>query len=189
MKPRVLLVEDDDELRGNLVRWLGLKGYDADGVPAMAAALEALSDRPADVVVTDLVMPGGSGLELQDALLARFPRLPIIFLTGQATLDDAVRALREGRAFDFLTKPLASPGRLVEAIDRALATRPVPPDFTPRERDIVSCLLEGLGNEAIARRLAIEERTVRNRLTTIYAKLGVESRVQAILACQAFERV
>ncbi|MDB5098122.1 MAG: two-component response regulator [Cyanobacteria bacterium RYN_339] len=115
----MLLVEDDALLRATLLAWLQTAGYPVaaarDGHEALALALE----QPFDVVVTDLKMPGMDGLALQEVLVARLPDVAFIFLSGQATIGDAIEALREGRAFDFLQKPLATFTELGRAIGRA----------------------------------------------------------------------
>lgn len=182
--PRILLVEDHDELRETLVDWLGRRGYAVAGAGSAEVALELARRQAFDVVVLDLVLPGASGVELQEALLAEHADLAVIVLSGQATVETAVATLREGRAFDFLIKPLLDPGLLQAAIERALAARGPRPDaaLAPREREILALLAEGLSNAAIADRLCLSERTVRNRLSQLYEKLGVASRTQALLA-------
>ncbi|MDB5096305.1 MAG: two component, sigma54 specific, transcriptional regulator, Fis family [Cyanobacteria bacterium RYN_339] len=184
MRRRILLVEDHVDFREMLAEWLGRRGYDVACAGTADEALELARACPFDVVVLDLLLPGASGLEVQAALLADQPDLAVIVLSGEATVEAAVATLREGRAFDFLIKPLVDPGRLQAAIERALAHRPprVESALAPRERDILQLLSAGLSNAAIADRLGLSERTVRNRLTLLYTKLGVETRTQALLA-------
>lgn len=127
--PRILIVEDDADFRATLCDWLACSGY---AVSEAANGLEALTMAQTAsfaVVVTDLRMPAMDGLELLERLKAIAPEVPVIFLTGQATLKDAVEALRHGRGFDFLEKPLSDLSQLDAVITRALhkTRRPAPP--------------------------------------------------------------
>lgn len=185
MTTRVLLVEDHADFRASLAAWLRQRGFEVAEADGYAEALERAASQAFDVAVLDLMLPGASGLDVQKALLDRQPDLAVVILSGEATLETAVEALREGRAFDLLTKPLTRPERLVEAIARALGARGQEvPDATlsPREREIMGLLLAGHANARIAETLGLSERTVRNRLSMLYAKLGVETRTQAVLA-------
>jgi DNA-binding NtrC family response regulator len=122
---RVLIVEDESYVAESLVALLGRRGFD----PFAVASAEAALDQPiADIVVTDLRLPGRSGFELLCDLKEREPSLPVILLTGQGTVADAVEAMRAG-ADDFLTKPV-EPDVIVERIRKAAARRGI-----ERERD------------------------------------------------------
>ncbi len=195
--PRVLVVDDQVSLLEILRRWLSRGGYEvqvaADGVEALALAKE----HRFDVVVTDLKMPGINGLQLMSLFKDLDPSIEVIFLTGQGTMQDAIEALREGRAFDFLQKPLRDLHELNLAIDKALLRRrrpdtPMPSRVAPsrlevlnaRENEILAQLARGLDNRAIAAQMALSEKTIRNYLTRIYEKLGVTSRTQALLVLQ-----
>ena len=125
-RARILVVEDDEDLRLTICEWLSLQGH---AVSAAVDGLEALaiaSEQSFDVVVTDYKMPRCDGLHMLSALKARDPRVQVIFLTGQAKIEDAIEALREGRSFDFLQKPLHDLRRLDQVIARALAQRQAP---------------------------------------------------------------
>ncbi len=118
--PRILIVEDDTDFRATLCDWLTCSGYAvseaADGREALALARITRFQ----VVLTDLRMPGMDGLQLLDRLKEFAPEVPVIFLSGQATVKDAVAALRDGRGFDFLEKPLSDLSLLDAVIARAL---------------------------------------------------------------------
>jgi YesN/AraC family two-component response regulator len=129
---RILVVDDDPDFRANLAEWLEDSGYAvreaADGKAAMALAGEARFD----VVVTDLKMPEADGLELLEWFKAMHPATAVIFLSGQATVQDAIQALREWGGFDFLEKPIEMTG-LNAVIERAIAASKDLPEPPPSE--------------------------------------------------------
>jgi DNA-binding NtrC family response regulator len=100
----VLVVDDDLAVGTVLVALLQQAGMTAVHVPSAAAALESLARDPADVVVTDLRMPGMDGMQLLAQVAARWPGLPVVVLTAHGTVALAVEAMRAGAA-DFLLKP------------------------------------------------------------------------------------
>ena len=116
---RILLVEDDDGARGALARLLGRAGHDVVAVGTVAAALAAMDDGPVNVVVTDLALPDGSGLDLVRRLRATRPSLPVLLITGRIDPDVALEAFDPAR--DLLLKPFASSlllRRVADAIRR-----------------------------------------------------------------------
>ena len=162
---QILVVDDDPDFRANLVEWLEDSGEAvwsaANGKEAMALA----GERRFDVVVTDLKMPEADGLELLEWFKAMHPATAVIFLSGQATVQDAIRALREWGGFDFLEKPIEMTA-LSAVIQRALAlskTHPPPerqPDAAPRSplaqralAVIAERFREPLGLSALSREL------------------------------------
>ncbi|HEY9722477.1 MAG TPA: response regulator [Oscillatoriaceae cyanobacterium] len=118
--PRVLVVEDDPDYRANLVEWLAGSGYDVQEAANGQEAIALASDAGFDVVVTDLRMPEVDGLELLEWFKATYPDTAVIFLSGQATVQDAIKALREWGGFDFLEKPIELPV-LSAVVERAIA--------------------------------------------------------------------
>ncbi len=111
-RPRLLLIEDDTDLRAYLTRLLGSDGWAVEAVPDGEAALAATADpdRPApELVLTDVMLPGRSGLQVTSALrkAPRTARLPIIMLTARGGADAAAEGLAAG-ADDYITKPFSS---------------------------------------------------------------------------------
>ncbi|HEY2461579.1 MAG TPA: sigma-54 dependent transcriptional regulator [Candidatus Acidoferrum sp.] len=104
MEP-LLLVEDKSELRAMLKKALERAGYEVDEAPDGAAALQKVRARRYIVVVTDLKMPGASGLDVLRAAKSADPTIPVILLTAYGSVDEAVTAMKDG-AFDFLQKPV-----------------------------------------------------------------------------------
>jgi YesN/AraC family two-component response regulator len=127
---RVLVVDDDPSFRETLQDWLVMEGYAVQVAADGLEASEMVRWEPFDVVVTDLKMPNMDGLGLLSRLEALTPDVRVIFLSGEATMADAIEALREGRSFDFLEKPLPNLDRLSQAIARAIALRPLTPEPT-----------------------------------------------------------
>jgi two-component system, NtrC family, response regulator AtoC len=100
----VLVVDDDPDVGKVIEALLVQAGIACRWVPDADSALAVLRERPMDVVITDLRMPGPSGLDLLEAIVERWPEIPVVLLTAHATLDVAVEASIKGAA-DFLRKP------------------------------------------------------------------------------------
>jgi DNA-binding NtrC family response regulator len=121
-KPHILIVDDEEDSRAALETVLGTWGYATDVASEAREALrKATTDVRPSLVITDLVMPDIDGLSLLESLQQELPRVPVIILTGRASVDTAVGAMRKG-AYDYLTKPvdLDRVRLLIEkALDRA----------------------------------------------------------------------
>jgi len=102
---RVLLVDDEEEFLGTLVKRLNLRDVKAKGVGSGQHALDSLEKDPADVVVLDVKMPGMDGIETLREIKARHPLVEVIMLTGHASLEVAIEGMEAG-AFDYLMKPI-----------------------------------------------------------------------------------
>ena len=117
----VLVVDDEFSVRDSLSRWLEKDGLRVRSAENAEAALEAAAREQFDVAVIDIRMPGMDGLELQRRLRQDAPDLAVIMITAFASVDSAVRALKEG-AFDYVTKPI-DPDELSHLVGRALEQR------------------------------------------------------------------
>lgn len=118
MPGKVVIVDDERAMGDLLVTDLRLRSYEPVAFTAASPALEHLRTQRADVVLTDVRMPGTGGLELCAQISKLMPTLPVIVMTAFGSMDTAVAALRSG-AYDFLTKPIES-DLLVAALDRAI---------------------------------------------------------------------
>ena len=118
---RVLVVEDESRLREMLIGATRQMEFDVSAVGSAEAALGLLEKHPYDIVLTDLNLPGRSGMELCDQVRQRWPHSQLIILTGFGDLEAAKSAIRLDVA-DFLTKP-SSLGQLEAALNRALRRR------------------------------------------------------------------
>lgn len=187
-RPPLVHVVDDDAAVRKSMRWL-LEG-EGLAVQTHASAEEFLAafarEIPACAVV-DVRMPGMSGLELQEALVRRHVRLPVVIVTAHGDIPLAVVAMRRG-AVDFVEKPVTNE-RLIAAVRRALslhgraADRDEEPGIvraraaalSPRERDVLAAVIDGKSSKAIARELNIALKTVEAHRARIMAKLGASS--------------
>jgi DNA-binding NtrC family response regulator len=102
--PRIAVLDDEQRMVDVLRMMLSREGYEVEGFVRPDVALEAIAERPVDVLVTDLRMPGADGLEVLRRARALAPDLPVVLVTAHATVQTAVAALREG-AFDYVEKP------------------------------------------------------------------------------------
>lgn len=196
---RVLLVDDHTVVRSGLSAFLlayddlELVGEASNG----ADALQQCEQKLPDVVLMDLVMPGMNGVEATQTIRVNWPRTQVIALTSFPEEDLVQGALRAG-AISYLLKnvsadELAGAIRAAHAGHATLApeaTRalidaahrpPVPGDnLTPREREVLKLMAEGLHNQEIANRLVVSRSTVKSHVSNILAKLEVGSRAEAI---------
>jgi two-component system, LuxR family, response regulator FixJ len=164
-------------------------------VAAWANAAEFLAglDRQAiGAVVLDVRMPGMGGLALLDELRAQGIDQPVILLTGHGTVELCRRAFKAGAA-EFLEKPVhdevllealqAAVRQHVRLRERDVADREARERYaqlSPREREVLGLIVEGLTNKEIGRALELSPRTVENHRASLFAKLGSESLAQLI---------
>ena len=104
-KKRILVVDDDESLRWVTQAQLQQSGYDVAAAADAASALEQIRNSPPDLAITDLKMPGMSGLELLKAIRAEYPEIIVIMVTAFGTVENAVEAMKAG-AYDYITKPV-----------------------------------------------------------------------------------
>jgi DNA-binding NtrC family response regulator len=124
-KPKILIVDDEERIRFAVRDFLELQDFEILEADGLAAAEEAAREGHPDAAVLDYGLPDGNALELLPRLKAIDPDLPVVILTGQGTIDLAVRAIKEG-ADHFLVKPVELPALLVllhRLLDRERTTR------------------------------------------------------------------
>jgi two-component system, NtrC family, response regulator AtoC len=102
---RVLVVDDEESQRTVLAGFLRKRGYEVVGAASAGEALAAAAGQPIDVVITDVRMPGQSGIDLLEDLRRRNPEVPVVLMTAFGTVATAVDAMKRGAA-DYLTKPI-----------------------------------------------------------------------------------
>ncbi len=119
---RILVVDDEPGIRSFLREALATEGHVVDEAKDVAGARDAVLKNAFDVVITDMRMPGGDGLQVLAQVKAEQPFAEVIVLTAHGTVDTAVAAMKQG-AFDYLQKPLDSPAVLRTLVRRALDRR------------------------------------------------------------------
>lgn len=185
------LIDDDSialELMGGIIEPIGVTSLCFNSAEAF---LSAYSPRPCECVISDMRMPGVSGLQLHKALQVRYPvPPPLIIVTGYAEVSAAVEAMKQG-AFDFVEKPIQG-HQFLEKLQAALAlsrelhqqrlqlaTRQARISLlTPKEQEILQAVLEGLSSKDIAAKLNLSVRTVENHRARVMEKLRVSSALE-----------
>ncbi len=196
---KVFVIDDDASVRRSLERLLRSADYQVESFPSAAAFLER--ERPVDTacIILDIYMPAQSGMELQAELTVAGYDIPIIFLTGHGDIPLAVRALKGG-AVDFLTKPVDD-AVLLRSVDQAIACHRALLDtqsdaadirkrldsLTPRELEVMRCVLSGARNKQIAAHLEIAEKTVKIHRGRVMEKMGAASVADLIRQCGLVE--
>lgn len=185
--PIIYIIDDDD-----IILWVFkelLIGVEAE-IRAFTSArdfLDAYRPGPHECLICDLRMPEIGGLELQQQLLERGSRLPIILVSGYSEIPSAVQAIKNG-AFDFLEKPVDGT-LLVDKVQSALArSRQLHAEYlarvtrdarlallTAKERQVAELVAEGKSSPKIAQAMNISVRTVENHRAHLMEKLHVES--------------
>jgi len=117
-KPSLLIVDDEQVVRDSLVHWFTEEGYRVEAAASAAEALARLATGDVDLIVADIRMPGMDGLELLERIQSEQLDTVVIIMTGYASVESAVRALKHG-AFDYITKPF-DPDDLSVAVRNAL---------------------------------------------------------------------
>ena len=106
MKKKILVVDDDDNLRIVMQETLESCGYDVGEAESGATALNVLKKKKFDLVITDLMMPGIKGIDLIERASGLYPEMGFLVISAYGTIETAVDAMRKG-AFDFITKPFS----------------------------------------------------------------------------------
>ena len=120
-KGKILIVDDETVVRDSLGKWFSSEGYQARPVASAREALESIQNTEFDVALLDIKMPGMDGMELQSRLKEADPELTVIIMTGYASVETAVQALKLG-AYDYITKPI-DPDELSHLVANALEHR------------------------------------------------------------------
>jgi DNA-binding NarL/FixJ family response regulator len=196
---RVMLVDDHELYRTGLGTLLVQAGHKVVEAASGESALRIARTFRPDVVVMDMNMPGTSGIEATRMLVTEHPRLSVLMLTVMADDESVVEALRAG-ASGYVLKD-AEMGEILACLEAAAAgisaisprvtsalvrtARSAPracpemPDLSDRERAALALIAQGYENAQIAQHLYISRSTVRNLVSRLFEKLGVDNRVQA----------
>lgn len=194
---KILVIEDEPEMRRNLLTILKLEKYQPLGAENGRVGLELVKREKPNLILCDVMMPELDGLGVLEALRQDpdAAAIPFIFLTAKGEKADLRNGMNLG-ADDYLTKPVAR-ADLLQAIAARLRrseqqARDFKPDFsshepllkldlTPRVAEVLLWVAQGKTNSDIATILGISESTVKKHLLEIFNKLGVETRSAATL--------
>ncbi len=197
----VYLVDDDQAVRGSLAWFLEGNGFKVSAHENGERFLKALevADRSIPIcVLLDLNLPGMSGLEVQAKLAHKYPAIPVAFITGFGQIATAVKAIQQG-AIDFIEKPIDHK-KLIDLVnrmfDQALTKvkevnqlKAVVDHFkklTPREKEVLDCIVGGKINKAIAAHLGISIKTVEAHRASVMEKLKVSRPAGLMQAAHLF---
>jgi DNA-binding NarL/FixJ family response regulator len=208
MTLRIVVADDHAVVREGLRALLSaVDGYELIGTASTGAeAVRAAVTLHPDVLVMDIQMPGISGIEATREITRAAPSVRVLMLTMFDDDESVFAAMRAG-ALGYVLKG-APPDNMIRAISvvaggeaifgagvasRALsyfsntraADRTVFPELTPREREVLTLIASGLNNSAIASRLGLAPHTVGNHISSIFAKLQVASRAEAIIRARS----
>jgi NarL family two-component system response regulator LiaR len=198
-RTRVMIVDDHAMVRSGLSAFLSaaddfeLVGEAENGTQA----LRMCADVQPDVILMDLVMPGMDGVATTRAIRERFPNVRVIALTSfpedrlvqdvleagalsyllkNVGVDELARAIRAARAGQSTLAPEAAQS----LIQRAIQPKPRGFDLSPREKEVLALMVQGLNNPDIAERLIVGRSTIKFHVSSILGKLGVQSRTEAV---------
>jgi two-component system, LuxR family, response regulator FixJ len=179
----IALIDDDEAVLDSLRMLLHNRGWAVECFTSAGDFLARFESMALTCIVSDVRMPGLSGLDLQQELVNRRNSVPLILITGHGDIAMAVAAVKAG-AFDFIEKPLDDDA-LMESIGRAsdgaeqhqkvqarvaeIATRAA--GLSPRQRQVMELVARGLSNKEIALQLGISPRTVDNYRAWVMEKM------------------
>jgi two-component system response regulator FixJ len=185
-EPLIHVVDDDEAIRDSLTFLLETAGYKAVAYQAAEAFLAEAPKMKTGVVITDVRMPGMTGLEMVQRLADHGFSLPIIMITGHGDIPMAVEAMKAG-VVDFIEKPFDD-DLLLKSVQGALSRAGGGPEddetkalrqrfeaLSPRERDVLRGVVAGKANKVIAFDLGISPRTVEVYRAGLMGKTGAGS--------------
>lgn len=186
-EPLILVIDDDLAMRQALTNLLESIGLRVAGFGTARELLDGTLPAAASCMILDIRLPGLSGLDLQTELAKAKVNIPIIFMTGHGDIPMTVKAMKSG-AVDFLTKPFRDQD-LLDAVATALERdrkrrtdekvvgdlQTLVDALTPRERQVMTLVTEGMMNKQIAHELGISEITVKIHRGSLMKKMGAQS--------------
>lgn len=183
----VFVIDDDPSVRRALERQLRTAGFRVETFESAQDYVERAPQAAIACIVTDVRMPGMSGLDLQDSLAQAGRALPMVFISGHGDIPTTVRAMKGG-AVNFLPKPFAEReilAAVAEALERSRAiererreigsVRARYEALTAREREVLALVAAGLLNKVIADRLGVAETTIKVHRGRVMEKMGAAS--------------
>jgi FixJ family two-component response regulator len=195
-EPTVFIIDDDVSARRGLTRLVRAAGMNAESFASAADFLASGKTDGPGCIVLDVSMPEMTGPELQEELSGSELCMPIVFLSGNANVPIAARAMKKG-AVDFLTKPVdrddllgalrTSLARDAENRTRWTETSAINAlirTLTPREHEVMTYVISGIPNKRIAYELGISEDTVKIHRGRVMHKLEIDSVAELVRLCE-----
>jgi DNA-binding NarL/FixJ family response regulator len=193
---RLVIVDDHEALRDGLVALLRDGGMDVVGTASnVAGGIDTVLRCDPDVAIVDIALPDGSGISLTRQLLEIRPDLGVILYTGDSDADKLVEGLDSGaRGYALKAGSMSELTAAIESVagggsyvdprlDRVLLAEPSTarePTLSPREKEVINLMAEGMTAEAIANELRVSIETVRTHSRNVIRKLRARNRVHAI---------
>ena len=176
----IYLIEDDASQRDSIESLLVYKGYIVKSYSAANNFLKKANlERPA-IVISDIRLPDISGVELHHALIEKNINIPIIFISGEASIQQSIDAMKQG-AIEFLVKPFEI-DELINAVTKAIRIElkeinlnVLLKNLSPREREVYKLLLKGHNNQELIDKLQLSLPTVKQYKSEVMRKLNVKS--------------
>ncbi len=175
----IYLVEDNVSQRESIESILNFIGYNISSFSNANAFLKNKIQRPG-VLVTDMQMPDISGVELQEQLLQLNIDIPIIFISGEASISQSIKAMQQG-AIDFLVKPFDA-DQLIQVVKKAcgldakkIYLKELLETLSPRELEVYKLLNEGLNNNELIDKLKLSLPTVKQYKSEVMRKLKIKT--------------
>jgi len=199
-EPVVYIIDDDEPVRDSLSWLISSVDLHVKTYASATAFLEECGQVQTGCLITDIRMPGLSGLDLQNELKVRGIEIPVIVISGHGDVQTAVRAMKAG-AFDFIEKPF-NDQLLLDLVNQAvthslssseahtqqadlLACRD---SLTPRERQVLDLIVLGAPNKSIARELAISDKTVEAHRAKVMSKMQASSLAELVKMVLSLEQ-
>ncbi|MBX7489828.1 response regulator [Qipengyuania sp. GH25] len=200
-EPVVHVIDDDDSIRDSIANLLLSIGRCAMTYQSAVEFLEVADRSVPGCILTDVRLPGMSGLELQRRLLSAGNNMPIILMTGFADIPMTVRGMKNG-ALDFLLKPL-NEQNILEALDNALeldkrrraqaeedsVLRDQYEALTSRERQVLALVAAGKRNREVAEMLSLSEITIKIHRSTTMRKLNARNLQDIVRKHESIQRL
>jgi len=186
-EPTVFVVDDDEAVRKALSLLIKSAGISVESYASAGEFLDGYDPKRPGCLVLDIRMPGMNGLELQEKLVSKQIKIPVIIITGHGDVPTAVRAIKKG-VVDFVEKPFDDHiilDRIRMAIEQDNETRRDMAQraevesrlalLTPREREVMNLLVAGKASKEIAFEFGLSRKTVDIHRSHIMMKLGLDS--------------
>ena len=200
-KASILIVEDEETIRISLKHFFTKEKYWVTAVPDVGSAFEELKKNNYGVVISDIILDGPSGIDLLKKINKKYPETLVLLMTGYASLNSAIDALRLG-AVDYIIKPCSNKEiltsikknlgnkikknkQLTEFNVKSIRCIPGEKPLTKKELEVFGYLFNGLKLSKIASTLEVSLPTVKFHLKNLYRKLGIKGRREIITICQS----